>query len=59
MTTNTTGAIRHDLMAIAQVYLVQVAVRGSGDDAVTSDEIIFACYGISSSTSGEPLYSKR
>jgi len=45
MTTNTTGAIRHDLMAIAQVYLVQLAVGGSGDDAVTSDEIIFACYG--------------
>ena len=45
MAANTTGAIRHNLMAIAQVYLVQLAVGGSGDDAVTSDEIIFACYG--------------
>jgi hypothetical protein len=46
-------------MAIAQVYLVQLAIGGSGDDAVTSDEIIFACYGISSFTSSKPLYSKR
>lgn len=32
-------------MAVTKIYLVQLTVRGSNDDAVASDEIIFACYG--------------
>jgi hypothetical protein len=36
-------------MAVAQIYLVYLVVGGSGDDAVTSDEILFASYDASSS----------
>jgi hypothetical protein len=49
MAPHTTGAVGRDLMAVAQIYLVYLVVGGSGDDAVTSDEILFASYDASSS----------
>lgn len=46
-------------MPIAQVYLVQLMVGSSNDDAVTSDKIIFACYSGASFVLHKLLYSKQ
>jgi hypothetical protein len=43
-----TGAVGHDLMPVAQVYFVQIAVGRGGDDAITLDQIVFASYGFPS-----------
>lgn len=46
-------------MPIAQVYLVQLMVGSSNDDAVTSDKIIFARYSGASLILYKSLYSKQ